>query len=200
MKKIILIAAALTIAVSAAAQPGGSRPEFPGPPGEKIQPDRLSVEQEAQLKVDQMVAELPLTQKQIDKLLKFYKKDIQYRRDNFEFAARGPRPDFGGERPSGPPPGGRPPQGGGPGGFPGGGPGGFPGGGPGSGGPGGGHGMGPQGGRPPMMGGFVDIEEIEKYNQKQEKKLRKILGDDLYNQWRSNHPLEAPKLPEIELQ
>ena len=69
----------------------------------------------------------------------------------------------------------------------------------GSGGPGG-HGMGPQGGRPPMMGGSVDIEEIEKYNQKQEKKLQKILGDDLYNQWRSNHPLEAPKLPELELQ
>ena len=184
MKQIFLIAA-LTIAVSAAAQPGGSRPEFSGSPGEKIQPDRLSVEQEAQLKVDQMVAELPLTQKQIDKLLKFYKKEIQYRRDNFEFAARGPRPDFGGERPSGPPPGGRPPQGG------------FPGGGPGSGGPGG-HGMGPQGGRPPMMGGSVDIEEIEKYNQKQEKKLKKILGDDLYTQWRASHPMERPKLPEAE--
>ena len=33
-----------------------------------------------------------------------------------------------------------------------------------------------------MIYGFVDIEEIEKYNQ-----------------WRANHPLEAPKLPEIEL-
>ena len=51
-----------------------------------------------------------------------------------------------------------------------------------------------------MMGGSVDIEEIEKYNQKQEKKLQKILGDDLYNQWRVNHPMEAPKLPELELQ
>lgn len=45
------------------------------------------------------------------------------------------------------------------------------------GGPGGGHGMGPQGGRPPMMGGFVDIEEIEKYNQKQ---VRYFAGDDLH--------------------
>ena len=192
MKQIILIAA-LTITVSAAAQPGNSRPEYPGSHGDKFQSDRLSVEQEAQLKVDQMAAELPLTQKQIKKLLSFYKKDIQYRRDNFEFAG-GPRPDFAGGRPSGPPPGGRPPQGAGPGGFPGGGPVGGPGGGP------GGHGMGPQGGRPPMMGGFVDIEEIEKYNQKQEKKLKKILGEDLYIQWRSNHPLEAPKLPEIEIQ
>lgn len=33
------------------------------------------------------------------------------------------------------------------------------------------------------MGGAVDIKEIEKYNQ-----------------WRSNHPMEAPKLPELELQ
>ena len=51
-----------------------------------------------------------------------------------------------------------------------------------------------------MMGGEVDIEEIEKYNQKQETKLKKILGDDLYTQWRSNHPMKTPKLPEIKLQ
>lgn len=50
------------------------------------------------------------------------------------------------------------------------------------------------------MGGPVDIEEIEKYNLKQEKKLEKILGNELYTQWRSAHPMEKPKLPEIELQ
>ena len=177
MHKTSLIAAALAITLSAAAQQ----------PGEQPMPSKqLTVEEEAQLKVDQMAAELPLTDKQVNKLLKFYKSDIQYRRENFEFAG-GPRPDFQGERPQGPPPGGRPPQGmGGPGGFPGG----FPGGGP---------GMGPQGGRPPM-GGPVDIEEIEKYNLKQEKKLEKILGNELYAQWRSAHPMEKPKLPEIELQ
>lgn len=57
-----------------------------------------------------------------------------------------------------------------------------------------------QGGRPPMMGGDVNIETIEKYNAKQEKKLKKILGDDLYNQWRAKHPQERPKLPDVELQ
>jgi len=180
MKKSILIAAALSMVLSAAAQPG----EPPRP--------KLSVEQEAQMKVDRMASELPLTQKQVTKLQKFYKSDIEYRRKNFEFTG-GPRPDFQGERPQGPPPGGRPPQGGmGTGGFTGGGPGGFPGGGPGMG--------GPHGGRPPMRAGEVDFEELDKYNQKQEKKLKKILGDDLYAQWRANHPMEAPKLPEIELQ
>ena len=167
MRKIILLAASLLIMLSAVAQP---------------RDQRMSVEQEAQLKVDQMAKELPLTEKQIKKLGKFYKSDIQYRRDNFEFAG-GPHPEFNGERPQGPPPGGFPPPGMGPGGFPGGGP-----------------GIGPQGGRPPMMGGEFDIEEIEAYNQKQETKLKKILGDDLYTQWRSNHPMEAPKLPEIKFQ
>lgn len=69
------------------------------------------------------------------------------------------------------------------------GPGGFPGGGP---------GMGP-GGRPPMMGTDADFEELDKYNQKQVKKLRKILGDDLHARWRSAHPVEAPALPAIPL-
>ena len=49
-------------------------------------------------------------------------------------------------------------------------------------------------------GGDVNIETIEKYNAKQEKKLKKILGDDLYNQWRAKHPQERPKLPDVELQ
>lgn len=172
MRIISLLAAALLIALSAVAQPA-----------EKFQPkERLSVEQEAQIKVDQMAQVLPLTKKQIKKLGKFFKNDIQYRRDNFEFAG-GPRPKYNGERPQGPPPGGFPLQGMSPGGFHGGGP-----------------GMRPPSGRPPMMGGEVDIEEIEKYNQKQETKLKKILGDDLYTQWRSNHPMETPKLPEIKLQ
>ena len=169
MLKSILIAAALSITFSAAAQQENQ---------EKIKPKVLTVEQEAQLKVDQMAAELPLTDKQVKKLFKFFKSDVKYRRENF-----GPRPEFDGERPHGRPPGGRPPQGLGPGGFPGGRP------------P---QGMGP--GQRPPMGGDIDPEEIEEYNQKQEKKLKKILGEDLYNQWRSTHPMEVPKLPEIELQ
>lgn len=49
-----------------------------------------------------------------------------------------------------------------------------------------------------MCGSFEDLEAIEKYNQKQEKKLKTIPGEDLCTQWRSRHPQEAPKLPEID--
>ena len=127
MKKMILMAAGLAMMLSAAAQqPSGEKPQMPEPPQMK---ERPSVEQEAQEKTDQMAAELGLDDKQIKKVLKFFKSDIQYRRENFEFGG-GPRPD--GNFPA-PPSGGRP---GGQGGFPGGGPGamgpgGFPGGGPG---------------------------------------------------------------------
>ena len=164
MKSLTLIAASLVICLSAAAQPGGQNP---GPKDHQKGPEKpqLTVEQEAQMRVDRMAEELPLTEKQVKKLSKYYKKDIKYRRENFEQGAGFPK------------------------GFPGG-PGGFPG------------GQRPdfQGGRPPMMGGDVDIETIEKYNAKQEKKLKKILGDDLYNQWRAKHPQERPKLPDVELQ
>ncbi len=176
MKKIYLVAAALTIMLGAAAQPN--------------RPQELTVEEAAQLRVDQMSDELPLTQKQEKKLLKFYKKDIQYRRDNFQ-TGNGPRPDSAGGRPQGMPQGGgRSPQGMGQGMGPGGSQGGFPGGGP---------GMGPQGGRPQVTGDDIDFEKLDKYNQKQEKKLKKILGDDLYSQWRSSHPMEVPGLPEPQL-
>lgn len=110
----------------------------------------MSVAQLAQLKVDQMAAELPLTEKQVKKLYNYYKNDIEYRRNNL----------------------------------------------PGGGFPSGGPGMGP-GGRPPFPDGVIDPEELERYNQKQEKKLKKILGEDLYAQWRAAHPQEAPKLPDL---
>ena len=41
--------------------------------------------------------------------------------------------------------------------------------------------------------------ELDKYNAKQEKKLKKILGESLYGQWRSAHPQEQPRLPDIQL-
>lgn len=178
-----MAAALLCLTLSAAAQSGGEKRDFPGPPGGE-KPKEMSVAQLAQLKVDQMAAELPLTEKQVKKLYNYYKNDFEYRRNNLP-GGDGPRPDFAGGRPPQGGPGGRPPQGmGGPGGFPGGG---FPGGGP---------GMGP-GGRPPFPDGEIDPEELERYNQKQEKKLKKILGEDLYAQWRAAHPQEAPKLPDL---
>lgn len=192
MKKTLLIAAAMTIMLSAAAQPTGSQKQRSR---EQFQPKELTVEEEAQHRVDRMSQELPLTQKQVKKLLKFYKKDIQYRRNNFQ-EGNGQRPDFNGERPQGMQQGNRPegmPQGGerpSQGMRPDGSQGGFPGGGP---------GMGPQGSRPQMKGDDVDIEKFEKYNQKQEKKLKKILGDNLYEQWRSKHSKEALQMPEPKL-
>ena len=66
--------------------------------------------------------------------------------------------------------------------------------------PEGGPGMRPdgQGGRPPMDNAEIDFEQVEKYNAKQEKKLRKILGEPLYSQWRSRHPQEYPGLPDLQ--
>ena len=133
-----------------------------------------SVEQEAQLRVDQMASEMPLTPKQIKKLLAYYKKDIQYRRDNFQMRG-GPRPD-GGRRPEK----------------------------NGQRGPGMGQGQPPQGnpemgaGTPPVgrpEGQDIDLEKLEKYNLKQDKKLRKIIGDDNFTRWRAAHPQQMPKLP-----
>ena len=45
----------------------------------------------------------------------------------------------------------------------------------------------------------IDYEKLDKYNAKQEKKLRKILGESLYTQWRSAHPQEQPRLPDLQL-
>ena len=105
------MAAGLAIMLSAAAQPSGEKPQMPQRPQMK---ERPTVEQDAQMKTDQMAAELGLNEKQIKKVFKFFKSDIQYRRENFEFGG-GPRPD--GNFPA-PPSGSRP---GGQGGFPGGG-------------------------------------------------------------------------------
>ena len=193
MNRITLIAASLAICVSAAAQPSGHEPgKHHGPR------PQLTVEQEAQMHVDEMSAELPLTARQVKKLTRFYKKDIQYRRDNFQGGAPGTRPE------GGPGPGGSRGDmhhGGGPGqGGPGGGMG--PGGGrPGGDRPGGGPGMRSdgQGGRPPMQDAEIDFEKLEKYNARQEKKLSRILGEPSYTQWRSRHPQEHPQLPDIQL-
>ncbi len=49
--------------------------------------------------------------------------------------------------------------------------------------------MGPGNGRPAFSGeSEIDVATLKKYNAKQEKRLQKILGKELYSQWRSHHP------------
>ncbi len=180
---MFLFAASLAIAISAAAQPSGLTPENDGA-GRPRMKQLPTIEQEARMRVEEMSAEIPLTDKQVKKLLKFYEKDVKYRRENFQMAG-GPRPEGrpeGGQRPEGQ--GGRGP-------------------GMGQGRPQGGPGMGMGPGNPPggdhPMGQEADFEELEKYNLKQDKKLCKIIGEENFAKWRSSHPHDAPKLPDPEL-
>ena len=180
------MAAALAMTLSAAAQPaGGERPEAK---------QRPTVEQEARARADKMVRDLSLNEKEAKKVYKFMKKDIKYRRENFEIdGSRGegrfipPMRDGGG--------------------FPGGshGEAGAPGRGerPAMGGPGGQGGPGRPGmrpGNPPAgFGREVDVEALNKYNAKQDKKLRKIIGDEKFGKWRAAHPHKSLELQEPEL-
>lgn len=93
MKKTVIIAAALGVALTAAAQPGNQKKAFPGPPpGDRQQ---MTVEERAQKKTDAMAAELSLTEDQVKALYEFNKEDMEYREQNF----RGPRLEFDGPRP-----------------------------------------------------------------------------------------------------
>ncbi len=188
MRRIFLFAASLAIAISAAAQPSGQPPKNDGTDHPQMK-QLPTVEQEAWMRVEEMSAEIPLSDKQVKKLLKFYKKDIKYRRENFQMAG-GPGPEArpeGGQRPEGQGgrgPGmgqGRPQGGPGMGMGPGGGPGGNP----------GGQGMRP--GNPPgrdqQMGQEFDFGKFENYNRKQDKKLSKIIGEENFAIWRSSHTL-----------
>lgn len=197
MKKLILLAASLAAAFCASAQPSeGGRGQDNGDPGMGPMP---TVEQEAQTRVDQMRAEMTLSDKQVKQLTKFYKKDIKFRRENLQQGGMPPRPDGengSGNRPQRPQ-GGRPAGGMGPGGGPGMGmgPGGGQGGpGMGPGGMPGGQGFGPQSGSR-----TYGPEDIEKYNQKQDKKLRKIIGDSNFESWRAKHPQEDMPMPQPEI-
>lgn len=179
MRTFTILFAGLAFSFAAAAQPTDRISGEGHPAGTH---KMMTVQQEAQMRVDAMTAELPLSTKQVKKLTKFYKKDIQYRRDNFQMKGGAPRPiASNGQNAQ------RPNHQGGPG--------------MGHGGPGmgqGGHGMGPGMGRPSFSGDSeVDYDTIIKYNAKQEKKLKKILGSNLYSQWRSSHPKEKLDLPKI---
>lgn len=179
----------LTLGFFAQAQERGA---FPGP--QKM----TSPAERAERKAEMMQKEVGLTDKQYKKVYKLFKKDYQYRQDLME------------ERMGGMPPMGERPEGmGGPGGGPGmGGPrGGMggPGGGPGMGGGPRGGGMPPQGemsGRPRPEGfpgmGPGGAEVSDEYIEKQDRKLRKILTEEQYGQWRAKHPIEHRELPPVE--
>lgn len=174
MKKFMIIAAGLVIALSAAAQTTDAQTARKKDHHRKP----LTIEQEAQMRVEKMTKELDLTDGQAKKLLKFYKKDIRYRREKFPAAdkpeagpEKGPRdsavrPQHNGKPQGGPGP--RP-----------------------EGKPGvrpspdhNGHGPGMNPGAPKE----IDYEALDKYNEKQDKNLKKILGEEKYNLWTSKHP------------
>ena len=180
MKKILSIAAMLTVAFCAVAQPQGGRPQGgPQQQGEKLNREKVNP---AQMKADRMKQELSLTDKQYKKVLKVYKQEENSMHPQNDGGMQG-GPGMGG-------PGGMPGGMGGPGM----GPGGMQGG-PGMGGPGmGGPGMGPGNGQrpqgpPPGMQQLSD-EEMEKILSKKEKSLRKILTPEQFDTWSRKHPEE----------
>lgn len=196
-KLILAMAIAAASAVCANAQPQGGFPgggpggpggPWPGFNGEaKPMP---SVNEMAQRRANEMDHVLTLTEKQYNKILKFYKAQIQKEQEMIVIPEGGfPEGGF---------PGGGMPMGGG---FPGGGMpmggGGFGGGMPMGGMPMGGPGMGggfPGGG---SFGTMMTEEEVEKYYEKQDKKLQKILTPEQYTKWRQIHPTDRPQLPKF---
>ena len=176
MKKNLLIALALCVALNVAAQPGGGPQQRPDQ-GQASNPPKM--ENPAQMKAEMMKAELGLTDKQYKKVLNVFKQE-----QNSLHPSNNGMPGGG--------PGGMGGPGGGPGGMPGGmgGPGGGMGG-PGGGMPGGpgmGQGEMPQG-LPPGMSRLSD-EEMEKILAKKEKQLRKILTPEQFDKWAKDHPEE----------
>ena len=186
MKRLITIAAMLTVAFCAMAQTESKPKLEPQDGGRPPRPEGNF----AQMKAERMKQELSLDDKQYKKVLKV-----------FEQEESSMHPQGGGM------PGGGPGMGG-PGGMPGGGPGmggpgGMPGGGPGGmGGPGGGPGMGQGGqrpqGPPPGMQQLSD-EEMEKIMEKKESQLRKILTTEQFDKWAEAHPEEfSLPMPDLE--
>ena len=204
MKKLMIIAAGLVIALSAVAQTSDAQ----AVQKKDHHREPLTVEQEARMRVKKMTKELDLTDGQAKKLLKFYEKDIRYRRENFPTAGRpDARPEkvqqcdsckMHGKPEARPEKGQRDsafhphhhakPQG-----KPGARPEGKP-------------GVRPDGprhsqdhngpGMRPDAPKEIDYDALEKFNERQDKTLKKILGEEKFNLWRSKHPRKPLPLPE----
>ena len=207
MKKLMIIAAGLVIALSAVAQTSDAQ----AVQKKDHHREPLTVEQEARMRVKKMTKELDLTDGQAKKLLKFYEKDIRYRRENFPTAGRpDARPEkvqqcdsckMHGKPEARPEKGQRdsafhphhPQHHAKPQGKPGARPEGKPGvrpDGPRHSHDHNGHGMRPDAPKE------IDYDALEKFNERQDKTLKKILGEEKFNLWRSKHPRKPLPLPE----
>ena len=146
-------------------------------PQEKVQKKEVpNPEKAAQRRTDEMDKMLDLTEKQYKKIYKLFLKEekekVEALMERHPEGMNG-QPPMGGRPPMG---GGRPPMGGG---------------------------MPPQGGGFPGMGGDTDDmtpeermkargEEIQKEQEKREKKIRKILTDEQYEIWQTRKPQILP--------
>ena len=136
-------------------------------------------EKAAQRRTDEMDKMLDLTEKQYKKIYKLFLKEEKERVEALMERHPGGmngQPPMGGRPPRGE---GRPPMGGG---------------------------MPPQGGGFPGMGEDADemtpeermkahVEEIQKEQEKREKKIRKILTDEQYEIWQTRKPQVLPPMP-----
>lgn len=142
-------------------------------PQEKVQKKEVpNPEKAAQRRTDEMDKMLDLTEKQYKKIYKLFLKE---EKEKVEALMERHPEGMNGQ----PPMGGRPPMGGG---------------------------MPPQGGGFPGMGGDMDDmtpeermkargEEIQKEQEKREKKIRKILTDEQYEIWQTRKPQILPPMP-----
>lgn len=149
-------------------------------PQEKVQKKEVpNPEKAAQRRTDEMDKMLDLTEKQYKKIYKLFLKEEKEKVEalmEHQPGGMNGQPPMGGRPPRGE---GRPPMGGG---------------------------MPPQGGGFPGMGGDTDdmtpeermkahVEEMQKEQEKREKKIRKILTDEQYEIWQTRKPQVLPPMP-----
>ncbi len=149
-------------------------------PQEKVQKKEVpNPEKAAQRRTDEMDKMLDLTEKQYKKIYKLFLKEEKEKVEalmEHQPGGMNGQPPMGGRPPRGE---GRPPMGGG---------------------------MPPQGGGFPGMGGDTDdmtpeermkahVEEMQKEQEKREKKIRKILTDEQYEIWQTRKLQVLPPMP-----
>lgn len=185
---LIFCAGAAALNAQPGKRPGGPAHRPGGPHDVELQSPEVS----ARNTLDRLKTVLNLTDKQYDKLYRLFLKEARMKEQMLRPVPPGPGagfgPDFGEDgadfprehmrRPAAPPHGGpgmRPPHGNGPAG-----------------------GGGPAGGNGPA-GGWTDPAQIEKMQQKMDRKVRKILSDEQYIIWNKekDKPVHEP-VPEPE--